>query len=86
MQKFIAMAQVAAIGLDVGDDTTRVCAVDGDGEIVRESHLRTTPREIDIFFSSQARTRVILEVGTHSPWMSRLIAKYGHEVIVANPR
>jgi transposase len=29
---------------------------------------------------------VILEVGTHSPWVSRLIAAGGHEVIVANPR
>jgi transposase len=29
---------------------------------------------------------VILEVGTHSPWVSRLAAATGHDVIVANPR
>jgi transposase len=28
----------------------------------------------------------MLEVGTHSPWLSRLLADLGHEVIVANPR
>ncbi len=30
-------------------------------------------------------SRVALEVGTHSPWVSRQIAALGHEVIVANP-
>ena len=32
-----------------------------------------------------ASSRVALEVGTHSPWVSRYIASLGHEVIVANP-
>jgi transposase len=27
-----------------------------------------------------------LEAGTHSPWVSRLLAELGHEVLVANPR
>jgi transposase len=30
--------------------------------------------------------RIALEVGTHSPWVSRLFSSLGHEVIVANPR
>jgi hypothetical protein len=28
----------------------------------------------------------VLEAGTHSPWVSRLLADLGHEVLVANPR
>ncbi|MEX0842817.1 MAG: IS110 family transposase, partial [Gemmatimonadota bacterium] len=32
------------------------------------------------------RVRVVLEVGIHSPWISRLLAERGHEVVVANPR
>ena len=36
--------------------------------------------------SASARAcRVVLEVGTHSPWVSRLLAELGHEAIVANP-
>jgi transposase len=31
-------------------------------------------------------SRVALEVGTHSPWVSRYLAGLGHEVVVANPR
>ena len=30
--------------------------------------------------------RIALETGTHSPWVSRLLKSYGHEVIIANPR
>ena len=37
-------------------------------------------------FSSIVPCRVVLEVGTHSPWVSRLLSDLDHEVIVANPR
>src|SRR5204862_5988663 len=33
-----------------------------------------------------APMRIALETGTHSPWVSRLLRQWGHEVIVANPR
>jgi transposase len=32
------------------------------------------------------RSRIALETGTHSPWMSRLLAELGHETIVAHAR
>ena len=35
---------------------------------------------------SKPRSRMALEVGTHSPWVSRYLADLGHEVVVANPR
>jgi transposase len=37
------------------------------------------------YFGERERCRVVLEVGTHSPWISRLLTSFGHEVIVANP-
>jgi hypothetical protein len=33
-----------------------------------------------------AGSRIALEIGTHSPWISRLLRELGHEVIVANAR
>jgi transposase len=33
-----------------------------------------------------AAAHVAIEVGTHSPWVSRLLEECGHEVLVANPR
>ena len=32
------------------------------------------------------RSRIALDTGTHSPWVSRLLGELGHEVIVANAR
>ena len=37
-------------------------------------------------FATMKRCRVAIEVGTHSPWVSRLLKSFGHEVIVANAR
>jgi transposase len=37
-------------------------------------------------FARLGRCRVAIEVGTHSPWLSRLLKSFGHEVIVANAR
>ena len=31
-------------------------------------------------------SRIALEIGTHSPWVSRLLSELGHQVIVANAR
>ena len=37
-------------------------------------------------FGAMPRSRIALETGTHSPWVSRLLSELGHEVIVAHAR
>jgi len=37
-------------------------------------------------FGGMPRSRVGLETGTHSPWISRLLGELGHEVMVAHAR
>jgi transposase len=37
-------------------------------------------------FGGMPRSRIALETGTHSPWVSRLLSELGHEVIVAHAR
>ena len=37
-------------------------------------------------FAGMRRCRVAMEVGTHSPWLSRWLGRLGFEVIVANAR
>src|SRR5256714_12110479 len=37
-------------------------------------------------FGGMAGSRIALETGTHSPWVSRLLSAVGHEVIVAHAR
>jgi len=37
-------------------------------------------------FAGIPRSRIAMETGTHSPWISRLLTALGHEVIVAHAR
>jgi transposase len=37
-------------------------------------------------FDSERPLHIAIEVGTHSPRVSRLLAECGHEVLIANPR
>ena len=74
------------IGLDLGDRTSRYCILDEAGEIILEQELPTTAKGIEQVFSKIPRSRIALETGTHSPWISRQLSQYGHEVIVAHAR
>ncbi len=74
-------------GLDLGDKYSHLCLLDTEsGEVVEEGRLRTTPEAFERRFGSERPMRIAVEVGTHSPWVSRLLEECGHEVLVANPR
>jgi transposase len=74
------------IGLDLGDRSSWYCVLDEQGEVVLEQRLGTTPKAIKEGFGGMLRSRIALETGTHSPWVSRLLSELGHEVIVAHAR
>src|SRR5882724_3582588 len=74
------------IGLDLGDRSTQLCALDARGQIRAMERLRTTPAALERRCAALPRCRIVLEVGTHSPWVSRLLQRLGHEVLVANAR
>ena len=74
------------IGLDLGDRWSWYCVLDEGGEIVLEHRLTTTPEAMKQVFGGTPRSRIALETGAHSPWVSRLLTALGHEVIVAYAR
>src|SRR5208283_649975 len=74
------------IGLDLGDRLSWYCVLDETGEVIAEQKLSTTPKAMKEVFAALPRSRVALETGMHSPWVSRLLADLGHEVIVAHAR
>ena len=78
--------QSVTIGMDLGDRNSRYCILSSEGEILREGQVATTKAEMIKTFSRLGRARIAIEVGTHSPWVTRLLQSLGHEVIVANPR
>jgi transposase len=74
------------VGIDLGDKKSVCCFLDREGQIVAEGKLSTTREEFAELLSKIPKSRIALEVGTHSPWVSEQLESYGHEVIVANPR
>ena len=74
------------IGLDLGDRNSWYCVLDESGQIQLEQRVRTTATALREVFSEMPGSRIALEIGTHSPWISRLLSELGHEVIVANAR
>lgn len=74
------------IGLDLGDRTTHYCILNEEGEILIQDKEPTSKEGLNRVLEKMAKCRVVMEVGTHSPWISRHVAKLGHEVIVANAR
>jgi transposase len=86
MDKRITATSSLTIGLDLSDKTTEACVIDGAGEVVERFRVRTTAAELERALARFEPSRVILEVGTHSPWVSRLVTRLGHEGVVANPR
>jgi transposase len=78
--------QKLTIGFDLGDRWSWYCVLDERGEVVLEQKLGTTPKAMKEVFGGMPRSRIALETGIHSPWVSRLLSELGHEVIVAHAR
>jgi len=74
------------IGLDLGDRISYSCFLNEAGEVIWEDKLPTTAKGIEEVFGTIPRSRIALETGTHSPWVSRQLTQLGHEVIVAHAR
>ena len=60
--------------------------LDEAGEVVLEQKVASTPKAMKEVFGGLPRSRLALETGTHSPWVSRVLSELGHEVIVAHAR
>src|SRR5271157_6405776 len=78
--------QRLTIGLDLGDRSSWYCVLDEAGEVVLEQKLATTRKAMKAVLGGMPRSRIALETGMHSPWVSRLLSELGHAVIVAHAR
>lgn len=86
MSDAITKQTTLTVGLDVGDRYVQVCVLDETGEVVEESRVPTKAAALERRFAGCDPMRIVLEAGTHSPWLSRLLQGLGHQVLVANPR
>ena len=77
---------VKTLGLDLGDRWTHFCGLDDAGKVVARGRVRTTPAHLGEFLGEVPPCRVAMEVGSASPWVSRLATEAGHETVVDNAR
>ena len=84
MDKVIKDGTDMTIGVDLGDKWSRLCVLDDDGEVCEEGRIATTADAMRKRFSTESPCRIVIEVGTHSPWVQRLLKELGHEVITAH--
>lgn len=80
------MSNKITIGLDVGDRFCDVCVLDESGEVIERGQLPTRMVALQRRFDGMPTARLVLETGKHSPWISRALKSWGHEVLVANAR
>ena len=76
----------STIGMDIGDRTSYWVQLDVAGEIVGEGSIKTAMPQLQALFSQRRASRVIVESGNQSRWISQALMKWGHETIVANSR
>jgi transposase len=74
------------MGLDLGDRWSWYCVLDEAGNVVGEQRVSTSAKTMREVFGRMPHSRMALETGTHSPWVSRLLNELGQEVIVAHAR
>jgi transposase len=74
------------IGIDLGDVWSHYCTLNQSGEVVDRGRFRTTAKAVEKWFKDLPPTRVAMEAGVHSIWISEQLESLDHEVIVANVR
>jgi transposase len=74
------------VGMDIGDRMIETHILDSEGQLVEESRVPTREAALRRKFSALPASRVAIEVGTHSHWVSRSLSELGHKVLVANAR
>lgn len=75
----------SAVGLDVSDRKSHWVGLDDAGKETGRGKVASRSVELEAWAMSIAPALIALEAGPHSPWMSRLLTRCGHEVIVGNP-
>lgn len=73
-------------GLDLGDKTSFLCICSASGEVEESYRVKTSAAGLAVRLEGVEPMRIALEAGAQSPWVSRLLSQWGHEVVVANAR
>lgn len=74
------------VGIDLHLKYSEICELSDDGKVLCRRGVPTTEAGLRKFFLRRHKRRVMMETGSLTPWVYRLLREFGHEVIVLNPR
>ncbi|WP_312163598.1 IS110 family transposase [Phenylobacterium sp.] len=76
------------VGLDVSKNTTSICVVDTDGQVIEELTVETTPRALVEALRGKRRRyrRIGMEAGDMASWLNEGLTKAGLPIICIDPR
>lgn len=74
------------VGIDLGDRKHAICVLDAEGSVLNRETIPNTRPALTALSRKHPGAPMVMEVGTHSPWVSRFLKDLGHRVLVANPR
>lgn len=79
-------SEVRYIGLDIGDRVSHYAVSDAQGRILEEGQVRSNAEALQATFGPMKGPRLLMEVGTHSPWMQRVLRGIGVDARVCEAR
>lgn len=86
MKQVTVEVPARCIGLDLSDEKSSFCMIDGHGHITCEGQVETSEPALHQVFGQLDASRIVLEASPQCHWIARLLRSLGHEVIVINPR
>ena len=72
------------VGIDLHKNTSSICILTENGELV-ERRVKTERPSFLNLFGNRPWARFLVEASTESEWVARYLEELGHEVIVADP-
>lgn len=78
--------EVRYIGLDIGDRVSHYAVKDALGRLLEEGRVKSKPDALTLAFGPMKGDRLLMEVGTHSPWMQRVLRQIGIDARVCEAR
>jgi len=74
------------VGIDVHQKYSQICELSARGKVLAKDKIPTTETALRQRFGKQDPARIILETGSSTLWVRRLLSDLGHDVVVVNSR
>lgn len=75
------------VAIDLGNAKHAICVtLRESGEIIDERNITNHRESLRRLSKKYPGALMVMEVGAHSPWISRFLQDMEHEVLIANPR